>query len=645
MASLCALCTIILFVPSGMAFAEERPEEEEALRLEEIVVVAPAIIEGNEVNEYGSLVTVVSKEQISDLNAQDLPSALRRTPGVVISRHNPIGSFGGAEGGSIFIRGQGSSRPGAEIQMLVDGVPKFVSVWTHPLMDVLSVDMVDRAEVYKGAQPVLFGNMSFGAVNLTTKRRLVEGFTTSIHGAYGSYDTWVEVVEHGGKVDKFDYYLIQSYRSSDGHRDNSDGELQNQFGRAGYEISENWDFSLVFNRTDNWADDPGPADLSAPSEGRFSTEDYLTIATLSNQYKQGEGYLKVYWDSGDIDWVDQQGTPGLDTLTDYNNYGVRARETLRAWDGGQLLAGLDIDYISGEVDFLDPVNPDQHFERETFRLVAPHVAVSQQLGSKENIYAIPSAGFRYLSHSEFENETAPQAGVIVGYKDTEFHASYARGVNYPGVYVKVQEEIFLPGDNKWKDLKAELIDHFEVGVSHSIRDKIRMDLTYFNDDGKDRIVVSPPPPFPPLLTNIEEYTIEGVEGTVTLSPLPELAFFAGFTYLDRDPEDLPYTPEWTASSGVNYRFLEKFRISLDAQYVDEQFVTSRARLEGTVNVDKVDSYFLLNGKLTYDFTLPYGNMKGQAYLAGENLTDTDYEQKKGYPMPGTSGMVGVLLRF
>ena len=298
---LCILCTVGLFPFGRGAFAEEEPGQEDVLRLEEIVVVAPAIIEGNKVNRYGSQVTGVTKEQVSDLNAQDLPSALRRTPGVVISRHNPIGSFGGAEGGAIYIRGQGSSRPGAEIQMLVDGIPKVVGVWTHPLMDVLSVDVVDRVEVYKGAQPVLFGNMTSGAVNLSTKRRLEEGFATSIQGGYGSHDTWVEVLEHGGKIDRFDYYLIQSYRSSDGHRDNADGELQNYFGRAGYEISESWDFSLVLNHTDNWANDPGRADRSVPPDGRYSTNDYLTIATLSNGYDWGEGHLKVYWDKGDLD--------------------------------------------------------------------------------------------------------------------------------------------------------------------------------------------------------------------------------------------------------------------------------------------------------------------------------------------------------
>src|SRR4030065_498822 len=119
-----------------------------------------------------------TQQQISDLTAQDLPYALRRTPGVVISRYNQVGSFRDGDGGAVYIRGMGSSRPGAEIQILVDGVPKFAGVWTHPLMDTMSADIAEKIEVYKGAQPILFGNMAFGAVNLITKRQKEEGFAT-----------------------------------------------------------------------------------------------------------------------------------------------------------------------------------------------------------------------------------------------------------------------------------------------------------------------------------------------------------------------------------------------------------------------------------------------------------------------------------
>lgn len=658
----CIPCGIFNVCAHPPAFAQAGPEDGSATdesseaaakrnslpshTLEEVVVVAPPVIEGNQVNRLGSRLTTVTEKQIEDLNAQDFASALRQTPGVVVSHHNPVGSFGGGEGGAIFIRGKGISRPGAEIQILIDGIPKFVGVWTHPVLDVLSVDIVDKMEVYKGAQPVLFGNMAFAAVDITTKRILEDGYYTSLEAAAGSFNTWVEVTEHGGKTGPFDYYLVQSYRSSDGHRTNADGELQNYFARLGYQFSPNWYGSVILNHSQNRADDPGSVDGSIPPDGRFKTNDYFTVATLSSQYEQADGYIKIYSDLGHIDWINQfnNGAGNGGTYTDWNNYGVRARERLKAWEGGEILLGMDIDYISGKVDFAPG---STHFDETTFRLISPYMALSQLFGSRDSFFAIPSAGIRYISHNEFKDEPGPQFGLTFGYKNTELHASYARGINYPGIFSKLQDQMFMPGDNnRWDTLTAELVDHFEAGISQKINEMAKMDLTFFYDDGSDRIVVATPPPFPPVWTNLGSFTQKGVEATVTITPIRDLSFFAGATYLKSDPSDLPYAPEWSASFGVNYRFLKDFQISIDSVFVDDHFVFSRGRSTTAANSRKVDSYYVVSTKLTYDFIMPcYPNVRAQLFLAGENLTDTSYEQKKGYPMPGISGMGGVRLRF
>lgn len=297
--------------------------------MEEVVVIASPIIEGNKISESGSQVTIVSKKQIDDLNAQDLPSALRRTPGVAISRHNAVGSFGGGDGGAIYIRGMGSSRPGAEIQMLVDGVPKFAGVWTHPLMDILSVDIAERIEVYKGAQPVLFGNMSAGAVNIITKSRKEDGFSTRILGAYGSFNTFVETLEHGGKIQDTDYYLIQSFKQSSGHRENAGGELQNYFARVGHQLSDAWKIALTVNVTNNTADDPGPINRPQERQGRYKTQDNMAIATISHSYEKTTGDIKLYWNNGKASWLNQYDLTSFfyyDTITNFDNYGIRARE-------------------------------------------------------------------------------------------------------------------------------------------------------------------------------------------------------------------------------------------------------------------------------------------------------------------------------
>lgn len=605
-------------------------------KMDEITVVESPIIEGNKVNSLGSQITVISERQIEDMNAQDLPSALRRTPGVVISRHNPIGSFGGGAGGAVFIRGMGSGRPGQDIQTLLDGVPVFVSVWTHSLMDVLSVDNVQNIEVYKGAQPVLFGNMSFGAVNLISKRKTSPGYTTKFKLAGGSWNTLVENAEHGGKVDNFDYYVIQSYRYSDGHREDAGGSLQNYMVRLGYALGQHLDLNLLANYTSNWADDPGPEGQPQLKDGRFKTRDRINILTLKNSFDNTEGYIKAYWDQGHIDWQEQ--ADGSDTRTDYDNYGLRLRQILRPWSGGQLMLGWDQDYVSGKVRIVS-AQSEKFRDRETFRLAQPYAALSHEvvLGSWT---LTPSAGARWFEHSVFSDNLGYQFGLKARRGPTELHASFAHSYNYPGVYVVQQSELFWQGNTLWKGLKPEEVDHFELGVSHSFSPKVKADLTLFRDKGANRLVFTPPPPPPPHWENVGSFENQGVEATLNLQPLPTLALFAGVTYLDSDPGDLPYAPEWSGSAGLNYRLPWGSQLSLDALYVAEQYVTD-ARWPG--QRQKVGSFWVVNAKLSHTFQLDRNEFT--LFVAGENLLDEDYQYKKDYPMPGISGMLGAEYRF
>jgi outer membrane receptor protein involved in Fe transport len=632
-----------LSIMPGSLFAADPPPDA-AVRMEEVLVVSTPVIEGNQVTPYAGSMTTISQEQISDLNAQDLPSALRRTPGVIISRHNPVGSFGGGDGGAIFIRGMGSSRPGAEIQTLVDGIPRFVGVWTHPLMDTMSVDAAERIEVYKGAQPVLFGNMALGAVNVVTKRQQAEGFTTKIQAGAGSYGTYVESLEHGGKIGATDYYLTQSWRRSSGHRDEAGGELQNYFVRLGRQLSNPWYLSTTVNHTDNWADDPGPEGNPAARQGTYKVNDTMAVMTLANAFERARGYLKAYWLRGDIDWVNQPGaTDYFDTLTDYDNYGLRIQEAVNPWRGGEILLGADMDYFGGEVLEAHP-NPakNKSFARDTFRIISPYGALSHRFSPTERFSVTPSAGVRYFDHSEFDHEWAPQAGIIVQYMDTQWHASYAKGINYPGVNVAAFTTIVWDANERWRNLEPEKVDHYEVGLGQRFGRTFRADATFFYDDGSNRYVIVAPKHF----ENIASFMTKGVEVNVTFTPLPVLSLYGGMTrMLKQEPFNLPYAPDWSASAGMNYRFFKSFLLSLDTVYTDRQYVANnRAQNYGAALV-QIDPYWILNGKLSYEFSLDKPKFDGELYIAGENLTDVSYAYKKDYPMPGINGMVGIVLKF
>ena len=75
------------------------------------------------------------------------------------------------------------------------------------------------------------------------------------------------------------------------------------------------------------------------------------------------------------------------------------------------------------------------------------------------------------------------------------------------------------------------------------------------------------------------------------------------------------------------------------------YVNSQARRATAENTKKVDDYTVVNGKISYAFTLYDSRITGTIFVAGENLTDTDYEYRPGYPMPGINGMAGINLTF
>ena len=132
----------------AMAFPVSFTWADQTLTLPAVTITASPIIDGNFTDPFGSYSTSVSASQIQDLNAVDLASALRRTPGLTISRFNPVGAFGGEEGGAVYIRGMGSSRPGSEIKTYIDGVPFYMGVWNHPLLDLLPTHGMQGIDVF-----------------------------------------------------------------------------------------------------------------------------------------------------------------------------------------------------------------------------------------------------------------------------------------------------------------------------------------------------------------------------------------------------------------------------------------------------------------------------------------------------------------
>lgn len=620
--------------------AATKEEVAPAERYEEsIEVAAPAIAEGNRVTREGSLVTSVSAKQIADLGAIDIASALRRLPGVTISRYNPVGSYGGGDGGAVYLRGQGSGRPGAEISMLFDGIPRFVGVWTHPLLDTLPVEAAERLDVYRSAQPVLLGTMAFGAVDLVPRRFPHQGFGGRVEVTAGSFATRGAVAEVGGQSGKFDYGLIASLRRSDGHREGAAGEVGGVFVRVGARLSEHWSLRVVGSGADAWADDPGRIDAPQPGvRPRFDVVDTFAVATVENRYGSSNGHVKVYFEDGAIDWLQWDGATRspFTTLTDYRNWGARVRQSFVPWSGGDLVVGFEHDRYGGEVEEIRTAMR-RYVPRITFENTAGYALISQRFEGALEV--IPSAGVRFNSSSEYGGDWGGQAGVVVRRGATEMHANFATAYNLPGVWTAVNYAMWGQG-NTYRELLPERLEHAEIGVAHQVSAAVRIELDAYRDRVDDALRFDPPPPPPPAFVNLGSYSVVGAEATLTAQPSERVALFTGVTWLTTDPSDVPNAPRWALVGGANLVFGRGWRLSADASWVDEQEVLN-PRYARTQT--RVGSYFLLNGRLTR--RLARGTVPVEVFVGGENLSDTDYEVRPGYPMPGRSFTAGLNVAF
>ncbi|GAB4241812.1 MAG: TonB-dependent receptor plug domain-containing protein [Acidobacteriota bacterium] len=608
--------------------ADETPSGETQTPVFRVEVTAP-VQEGSYVDRYGSLFTVVSAEQIRDLNAWDIATAVRRVPGVTISRYNLVGSYGGADGGAVFVRGHGSGRPGSELAILVDGVPRFVGIWTHPLLDQFGIEAARRVRIYKSAQPVLLGNMSFAAVDIDPYTLPEASWHFAAESSVGEYQTTLERVSLSHSAGRYSFALRGGFRRSDGHRADAAGQSWSGDGVLAVDLHPSWRLSAYVDHAEGWAQDAGVA--GGPVRGDlpvFQTDDDFSLVKLEHHAGRWTGSYRLYWDNGLIDWLQWDGE-SFRSVTDYDNYGLRLREAYRPWEGGEILFGLDVDSYGGRFQEVRPSRPTPIHEFR-FRNVAPYVMVSHQWTG--NWRVTPSFGIRYNDSRDFGGDWAPQVGITVARGRWTGYANYAHSFNLPGVWAAVNYGTWSR-DGQYRDLEPELLDHFEVGIIHSLHPRVRWSLSVFSDEVDNALRFIPPPPPPPQFGNVGDYRIRGAEVTWELLPAENLSLFSGWSYLDPRPSTVPNAPRWTWTGGVSWRPWARLRLHGDAQWVDRRYVLNPRYARHQI---AVDAYFLANGQVVFSPPGPF-----ELFVAVENLSDSEYEYRPGYPMPGRTWFGGV----
>ena len=184
--------------------AGARAAIEIALQIGAIVqqVVVSATVGEVPQSQVGAATTVLDSTLIDALGNTDLVEPLRAVPGAAIAQ---VGARGGTA--SMFVRGGASNFT----KVLVDGVPVNDIGGGLDLAD-LATTGIDRVEVLRGSNSVLYGTDALaGVVNITTRRgqRRVPEASFGVDG--GNLGTSHEEASLGGALRRFDYFAAVSH--------------------------------------------------------------------------------------------------------------------------------------------------------------------------------------------------------------------------------------------------------------------------------------------------------------------------------------------------------------------------------------------------------------------------------------------------
>ena len=680
-------CILILTFGVSSGLADEEGEAKEKIVLEDMTVIeAPYNNPAAPVTtRYGTQFNLVTEEQIKEQNAYDFQSALRDVPGVMFQSKNMVGS---QTSHSLYIRGRGASHPSSDFAILFDGVPRYGALFGQVLGDGIAIATIGGMEVYKSPQPSKFGS-GYVLVDVLPKYLKEEGQEMTLDFSGGSYATWDQSLSGGIKKGPYDLYLSQSWTATDGHRDHSAAEQQNYYANAGYRISDQWNVRLLANyvksQTEAPMPDPEPSATNGviwPMAERFDTETTLTTLTVNNQFDRAAGFLKGYWNDTNFDLLQELrnglryggGSGGLRSRQEISLRGLRVREKLQLWSGGEIIAGADLDltelkntertYSGLGVAGINGGLAARVWDFPDTTLFSPYLAVSQYFGHVDGFHIVPSAGWRYFDHNEFKDASAGQVGLVAGYGQTNLNFNYARGVNYPSPVVLMnfvlQNAPVADASQYWKEIKQEVVDHYEAGLTHTWPEKASVGATAFYDKGRDRYRVYMYGPIPANFNDpIGRYEIRGLELTGTVTPVQTLELFAGATWLETEAtgsngieqDHLPYSPGFQFQAGATWTLLDNFRLFMDVQHLSDLYQGTNYRTSGfdfstLEDYDKLDDITLVNARLSYRFDYrPWRLYEAELFVAANNMFDEDYAYAKGYPMPGATIFAGTSIKF
>ena len=541
--------------------------------------------------ELPASVTILTKEDIEASNAKTVDQLLQNTVGVNVWK--PQGVFGPAS--QVRLRGFSNSRATV---FLLDGMPLNRIVCGGVSHNEIPVDLIERVEIVRGINASMYGtNAMGGVVNIITKKTGKKGISASIHGSYGTYNTWTsnEVVS-AQLHNKVNLQISHNHFESDGY----------------FAWADSWINDRLAAMTQNlasWEPVKGNYLQSLEKQNRKMDEVFAGIKydlTPSSKLNIGSSYWKNDNDIGyRYGYINQE----------------RKRININFKRKGTLGIATNIFYLTEDMEYSQPVLPSPDMDAEkgeqtwlvqgnkndiplndyggmlsvNFGLGRRHrltLGTEHRAGDVENkmyngltserinlfqgkqyrsgyfvqdkiafgkLSAILSLRYDYARTYDFfyedrftytpykydtlsDDQFNPKIGLLYNLKDsTILRASCGRSSTFPPLMYYVGNYECPPGRTIIGNprLETEYTYGYEAGIEHYFMEKISIKLTGFYNDIYNWMqeVAANDPVYSSVSVrweNIERAMNYGAEAEVEYYPVSSLKLYANYNYIETE---------------------------------------------------------------------------------------------------------------
>ncbi|WP_417461548.1 TonB-dependent receptor plug domain-containing protein [Kordiimonas sp.] len=589
--------------------------------VEEVVITANR--RAQPITSVGKSISVIGEASLEANQYTFVLDALQSVPGVTINQN---GTFGG----TAFVSIRGASTD--QTVVLVDGVQVNDPSVTGGAFDFANLDPngVERIEVLRGPQAVLYGSDAMGGViNIITKSG-TDGLNGNAFAEYGSYNSFRAGGAVNGGTDRIGYSLSASYRDTDGisAADSEDGNSE----RDGYEnltlrgkfstkISEAARIELMANYSDSDSEYDG---FALQGDGSYALGDTDDLSKSEEISLAARGLFDL-WDgvvknTASVEYSEIERTSFSGGVESYSAKGERMNfdylGTLTLSDEMLFTTGLQHEEVKAETQSAEAISTDSVFASLSYEGVSGLTL---------------TGGVRYDDHETFGGTTNAEVSMSYLFEETgtQVIANWGEGFKAPTIF---QLTYSCCGFDSNPDLQPERAKAWEVGVRQSfLDDHVTMGATYFDQRTEDLIIFT----FTGGYQNVSRARAKGIELTVDAHLSDSLSVNANYTHTsakDRDTDTvLVRRPKDQAYAAVNWTPTDRLSGLVSLTYNGKELDSSGAYAPAWTRVDLRAAYKL--------------NDTVELYGRVDNLLDESYQQVLGYGTPGLSVFGGVRTRF